>query len=194
MKKVLIIVDPQVDFISGSMAVKGADECMDGLVDELKNWTKYDTIIITMDSHPEHHMSFIEHGGIWPPHCVMLTEGWEIYKPLSEFINSNKTEIRIVYKGTDPSKEEYSGVDDEMNRMTIDEICKDADRIDIAGIMSEYCVHDTVKGLCEMDSDRPYKRRINLLYDYIATADNHSKLHKLAVEHQLCGTGTHCSC
>lgn len=37
MDKILLIVDPQVDFISGSLAVEGAKEKMDALASALQN-------------------------------------------------------------------------------------------------------------------------------------------------------------
>lgn len=37
MDKILLIVDPQVDFISGSLAVEGAKEKMDALANLIKN-------------------------------------------------------------------------------------------------------------------------------------------------------------
>ncbi len=37
MNKILLIVDPQIDFISGSLAVEGAKEKMDALANALLN-------------------------------------------------------------------------------------------------------------------------------------------------------------
>ena len=197
-KNVLIIVDPQNDFISGSLAVKDADKVMDGLVSKLRrNKREYTSIIITMDSHPKDHISFESQGGQWPEHCVMLTEGWNMYPPLEEYKRENPDQIVIntVYKGTDPQREEYSAVDNDMNKDIVNGICGDADRIDVCGIMSEYCVLDTVKGLCDMkptDGNKPYGERINILFDYTATADNHKKLIDFVVQKKILCSGTSC--
>ena len=108
MKKVLLIVDPQNDFITGSLAVEGAEEKMMKLAEYIKNsGHMYDAIYVTMDTHPEDHCSFKENGGIWPTHCVYDTNGWNLPeyldKPLScvDFIS-------YYYKGTKVDKEEYS--------------------------------------------------------------------------------------
>ena len=37
MKRMLMIIDPQIDFISGSMAVEGAAEKMDALIKYIEN-------------------------------------------------------------------------------------------------------------------------------------------------------------
>ena len=51
MKKVLVIVDPQNDFITGSLAVEGAKEKMEKLTEYLSD-NLYNEVMITMDSHP----------------------------------------------------------------------------------------------------------------------------------------------
>lgn len=185
-KKVLIIIDAQNDFINGSLAVKGAETQMKSLVKHLlENGSSYSSIITTMDSHPPKHVSFVDNGGIWPSHCVMNTEGWKLYSEIYDAITalgSQGVQSNVVYKGLSPDKEEYSAVDDEYNMSVINTICEDADEIDICGIMSEYCVYETVKGLCNAQTNNPYNNRINLLWDYIATADNHVKLKQLAEE------------
>ena len=72
MDKILLIVDPQVDFISGSLAVEGAKEKMDALASALQNGEiDCDYVMVTKDFHPSNHCSFKENGGQWPPHCVI---------------------------------------------------------------------------------------------------------------------------
>lgn len=68
MKRMLLIVDPQNDFITGSLAVPGAKTKMMRLADF--NLQQYDLICVTLDSHPEDHCSFEINGGIWPKHCI----------------------------------------------------------------------------------------------------------------------------
>lgn len=85
MDKILLIVDPQVDFISGSLAVEGAKEKMDALASALQNGEiDCDYVMVTKDFHPSNHCSFKENGGQWPPHCVKGTTGSCIYAPTME--------------------------------------------------------------------------------------------------------------
>ena len=86
MKRILLIVDPQNDFITGTLAVPEAKEKMMKLSEYIKTWKHvYDHVCVTLDTHPEDHISFVENGGIWPKHCVACTNGWEIpeYSSLS---------------------------------------------------------------------------------------------------------------
>lgn len=72
MDKILLIVDPQVDFISGSLAVEGAKEKMDALASALQNGEiDCDYVMVTKDFHPSNHCSFKENGGQWHPHDEM---------------------------------------------------------------------------------------------------------------------------
>lgn len=66
-----MIVDPQIDFISGTLPVPGAAEAMDRLADYIsKQDGSYDYKIVTTDWHLYRHCSFIDNGGTWPSHCV----------------------------------------------------------------------------------------------------------------------------
>ena len=56
----LLIVDPQNDFISGSLAVEGAAEIIPVLNKYIE---KIPSIAVSRDWHPEGHSSFVEQGG-----------------------------------------------------------------------------------------------------------------------------------
>lgn len=60
-KRILIIVDPQNDFISGSLAVPEAIEAMDNLTEHVrKHGTEYDEIIVSLDTHNPTNLGFKE--------------------------------------------------------------------------------------------------------------------------------------
>ena len=82
----LIIVDPQIDFTTGSLATAKGPEAMDYLAKAIDNgaWKDYNWIIVTQDAHPENHCSFVKEGGVFPPHCVQGTEGMDVYPSLQE--------------------------------------------------------------------------------------------------------------
>ena len=67
MSKILLIVDPQVDFVNGSLPVTGAAEAMDALAAYVKeHGNEYVARLVTADWHPYHHCSFADEGGMWP--------------------------------------------------------------------------------------------------------------------------------
>lgn len=182
MKKILLIVDPQNDFITGTLAVKGAKEKMMKLADYIISnaHPQYDYICVTLDSHPENHTSFKENGGIWPKHCVIDTNGWNIPEYLEDamqFVGAGKKiYFGYYHKGTESDQEEYSIFDSEDGNTLSEQIAdliKGHDvYIDICGIAGDYCVLETLKGLRKIIGDR----YIRVLTQYTASIDGGEKL------------------
>lgn len=152
MDKILLIVDPQVDFISGSLAVEGAKEKMDALTDALLDGDiDCDYVMVTKDYHPSNHCSFKENGGQWPSHCVKGTAGSCVYAPLWSVIDNYPyhKDTDIFIKGNSPDKEEYSIFDNLESFSVISDILLDFEsdpdnEIRVVGIAGDYCVHETI--------------------------------------------------
>lgn len=181
MDKILLIVDPQVDFISGSLAVEGAKEKMDALTNALQSGDiECDYVMITKDFHPSNHCSFKENGGQWPAHCVKGTEGSCVYAPLWRVLNDYHYDMDIFIKGDDPEKEEYSVLGNEGSFDAISNILLDFEsdpdnEIRVVGIAGDYCVHETICDLVAMG----YKDNIIVDTKYIASIDGGDKLANL---------------
>lgn len=188
MKNILLIVDPQNDFITGSLAVKGAKEKMMKLAES--DLTKYDYICITLDSHPKNHMSFKENGGIWLEHCVIDTNGWNIPEYLDDAMQyagaGKKIYFGYYHKGTEPDTEEYSIFDNCEDGKTLANQIMDLIRegdvyVDVCGIAGDYCVLETIKGLRKFIGDE----YITVLTDYTASIDGGEKLIKYLNENEI---------
>lgn len=175
-KKILLIIDPQYSFLdNGDLPVKGSQHQMECLSDYILSHGKdYSAIIITVDNHPINHCSFKHNGGIWPTHCVQHSVGASIFDPI--FINSNNTNQRVIVltKGENPKSEEYSIMDNENSSKIINKMIENEDitQIDICGIMSRFCVLESIKGLVKSG----HTEKINVLLDYIAHDDNNVEL------------------
>lgn len=182
MKKILFIVDPQNDFITGSLAVDGAENAMHKLTEYLKdNVDSYEQVFVTMDSHEEKHCSFAENGGQWPVHCVVKTPGWEIPDYL---LNVLPQQTGILYKGF--TKEEYSIFESEYIFTTLGYLhhvtsLYDDVQIDICGIAGDYCVLNTIKDLVKYN----FGKNLNILTEYIASIDGGETLNNYIKENNL---------
>lgn len=179
MKQLLLIVDPQNDFIDGSLAVAEAEAKMQALASYIAaNNDRYQYILVTMDSHPENHCSFTDNGGIWPKHCVTHTPGWDVPTYLSDAFEQSSARIVFYLKGTEANKEEYSIFDNEEDGVTlahhISEAIADGATIDICGIAGDYCVFETLQGLRKFVADK----HICVLTDYIASIDGGEKINE----------------
>ena len=192
--RLLIIVDPQVDFTTGSLATAKGPAAMDYLAKKLGEdaWKNYGWIIVTQDAHPANHCSFVEQGGVFPPHCVQGTEGMNVYPALQEVLdelmqNSMNMNIHYMQKGDLADKEEFSIFQNEHSgeklRRTIEEFEK-FDRIDICGIATDYCVYETTKDLMEFYPANQIRIVTNCL---AAVDDNDTKLADLMKENGIEG-------
>jgi len=145
--KGLIVVDAQNDFVSGSLAVPGAElilPVIQRLVD-----AGPEILIATRDWHPVDHCSFVAEpeyrDGSWPKHCVQFTRGaafaWQHPGWLTD----------IVSKGTDRDREAYSGFDgtglaDKLRGYGVDSV-------EIVGLALDYCVAATAIDAAEAGFD-----------------------------------------
>lgn len=187
MKNILLIVDPQNDFITGSLAVEGAKEKMMKLAEYINGeYPSYDYVCVTMDTHPEDHCSFKENGGIWPKHCVLETNGWDMPEYLGTALLNTLASVCCYRKGTEADSEEYSIFDNErfgfMLRTQIKNLAMQEDvYIDVCGIAGDYCVLETIKGLRKFIGDD----YITILTDYTASIDGGEKLMNYIKENDL---------
>lgn len=148
MKKMALIVDPQIDFINGSLPVPAAEKAMNDLADYMaKKGDEYSVKIITCDNHPWNHSSFKENGGQWPRHCVEHSQGAAIWPKLFEAFFNTTGENVILEKGKEPASEQYSIFQNSAPRKIIDELVAkhDIERIDICGLAGDVCVLQTLK-------------------------------------------------
>lgn len=133
-RDLFILVDFQNDFITGALAVKGAET----LVPTINKYIdKFKFILATKDWHPPQHSSFKEQGGPWPPHCVQKTWGSELHAGLDQ-----TKHIFHITKGEDPDKEAYSAFGDKYFITLINHVVHTAGRhnIFIGGLATDYCV------------------------------------------------------
>ena len=191
----LLIVDPQVDFTTGSLATKNGPAAMDYLAKALADveWKNYGWIIVTQDAHPKNHCSFVEQGGVFPPHCVQGTEGMDVYPALQDVLNNLMQNnmcpnIHYMQKGDLADKEEFSIFQNERSgeklRRTIEEF-EHFERIDVCGIATDYCVYETVKDLIAFYPAKQVRVVTNCL---AAVDENDTQLFDLMKENGIEGT------
>ena len=189
--RLLIIVDPQVDFTTGSLATAKGPAAMDYLAKALNDgaWKNYGWIVITQDFHPTSHCSFVEQGGVFPPHCVQGTEGMEVYPALQEVLNAitpNISNIHYMQKGNLADKEEFSIFQNEHSGAKLRKTIEDMgfEGIDICGIATDYCVYETTKDLMAFYPAKQIRIVTNCL---AAVDDNDTKLADLMKENGIQG-------
>lgn len=121
--RVLIAVDPQVDFCpGGSLAVAGGHEIM-ALINRLAREGNYNLRVLSKDWHPANHGSFAaQHAGknpfemgvlsgmaqvLWPVHCAQGTPGAEFHPDIDLSLFDS-----IILKGMNADVDSYSALYD----------------------------------------------------------------------------------
>jgi nicotinamidase/pyrazinamidase len=153
MKKALLVVDIQNDFVSGgSLAVKDGEKIIP-LVNQLMD--QFDLVVASQDWHPANHKSFASnHEGkslfevidlngsdqvLWPDHCVQSSRGAQF----CEELNTNKFH-KIFQKGLNPEVDSYSAFFDNQYKSAtgLSEYLKEQEVEDlyIVGLATDFCV------------------------------------------------------
>ncbi len=178
MKKLILIVDPQIDFINGSLPVPQAAEAMDKLADFLTIHNgDYCCKVVTTDWHPWFHSSFRENGGPWPMHCVQNTTGAAIWPALIKPLNETDGEFVVLRKGDAVAKEEYSIFNNPASASQLHDLIKkyEIDQIDICGLAGDICVLNTLKSGIDIYG----KDRFRVLTEFSPSLDGGEALTKL---------------
>lgn len=94
--KILVVVDMQNDFISGSLGTKEAEAIVPGVRKKISEFSGI--VIATRDTHGEDYMDTQEGENLPVPHCIRGTEGWEIQNEISRLLEEKQA--RIIDKPT----------------------------------------------------------------------------------------------
>ena len=76
MKKVLVVVDMQKDFVDGALGTKEAVAIVENVVNRIKGHDG--DIFVTYDTHSENYMDSAEGKKLPVPHCIKGTDGWKL--------------------------------------------------------------------------------------------------------------------
>ena len=90
--KVLIAIDIQNDFVSGSLGTKEAEAALAKMVEEI-NSPKYDMVFATQDTHDTNYLNTLEGNYLPVVHCIKGTEGWKFPKSVAEALYKRYAKI-----------------------------------------------------------------------------------------------------
>lgn len=102
MKKMLVVVDYQVDFVNGSLGFDGAEKLDAGIAAMVRDAAdKGDIIVVTRDTHAADYLKTREGKALPIEHCIRGQKGWEIYgetrKALEEVSKAPEMAENLVY-------------------------------------------------------------------------------------------------
>lgn len=132
MKKILIVVDMQNDFITDALGSSEAEAIVPAAAKLIKTaCNEYDGIIFTMDTHYDNYMDTLEGKMLPVPHCLKNSEGWQIRESLLAIVKAYDAEDKTYYL----MKETFGSYDliTLLNTLEFDEI-------EICGLTTDICL------------------------------------------------------
>lgn len=134
MKKILVVVDMQNDFIDGALGTKEAEAIVENVIRKIKGY-KDDYIFATRDTHPENYLETQEGKNLPVKHCIKGTGGWQIQPEIQELI--------VKYQGKIIDKPTFGSVRlaDQVSRLVrkLEEEGESAE-IELVGLCTDICV------------------------------------------------------
>ena len=137
MKKILVVVDMQNDFLTGCLGNDGCRAAVPQVIDVISSGG-YDHVYVTMDTHGEDYLSTQEGSKLPVVHCVSGTDGWKVNSDVMAAVEANydKADITTVTKGS------FGSI--ELGNM-IKQYCGSEDaEVDFVGVCTGICVISNV--------------------------------------------------
>ena len=85
MRKILIVIDMQNDFIDAALGSQEAVSIVEAVKDKIRSYPAAD-VIATMDTHGDNYMNTQEGKYLPVPHCIKGTDGWKIRPDIAELL------------------------------------------------------------------------------------------------------------
>ena len=145
MYKILICVDLQRDFLTGSLGSEQAKAIVPKVkakIDEYVERGEY--IFFTKDTHFDDYLETPEGKKLDVPHCIKKTEGWEIYDNLDKDENGKRLPRSFIVEKHTFGMKDWDG--NIRSRIRFDKFVNNEDlqihvnEIEIIGIATDVCV------------------------------------------------------
>ena len=164
MRKILVVVDMQKDFVNGALGSKDAVAIVDNVVNKINKFD--DEIIVTYDTHLNNYMNTREGKYLPIPHCIYYSEGWELDEKVEKALIGK--DVTIFEKNTFGSVE----LIDYFKNIIFDE--KDIE-VTLIGLCTDICVVSNAMLL------KAYFPEMNIIVDASCCAGVTPESHKAAL-------------
>lgn len=86
--QILIIINPQNDFVTGSMSNNRCEEIVPNITKMIHEAATYeDHVFVVLDTHTQHYLNTPEGRNNKVKHCIVRTTGWEIDSDIKDALN-----------------------------------------------------------------------------------------------------------
>lgn len=127
MRKVLVVVDMQNDFIDGALGTKEAQQIVPRVAEKMRGYAPCD-VYLTRDTHYENYLETQEGRNLPVPHCIEGTDGWQL-----------RAEIAAAAEGAQIINKPTFG-SDRLAAILMTERAQQALEIELVGVCTDVCV------------------------------------------------------
>ncbi len=159
MKKCLIVVDYQNDFVSGALGFPEAAALEEAIAEKIRQYRKHgDEVMFTFDTHEADYLDTQEGHNLPVAHCLRGTPGHALYGQVAALIQETDRRFRKVTFGSDELYEYLKATP--------------FASIELAGVVSNICVISNAVLAKTAQPETP------ILVDARCTASNDTGLHE----------------
>jgi len=127
MRKLLIVIDMQNDFIDGALGTPEAVAIVENVKAKIRSYPPAD-ILATKDTHEKHYLQTQEGKNLPVEHCIRGSKGWEIREDIAELLDG----VKIYEKPT------FGSV---AMALDVAEISQDEEiEVEMVGLCTDICV------------------------------------------------------
>lgn len=128
MKKILVVVDMQKDFVDGALGSKEAVASVPAVVKKINEFDG--DIFVTYDTHYANYMDTAEGKKLPVPHCMKGTDGWELNDAVKQSLAAKKY--------TPVEKKTFGSVD--LPGLIKETVGDEAFTVEVIGLCTDICV------------------------------------------------------
>lgn len=124
MKKVLIVIDMQNDFIDGSLGTREAVAIVPNVIRKIQEYDPQD-MYATLDTHPQNYLKTQEGKNLPVEHCIKGTDGWKLQPDIQKLIPGDHVYEKPTFGSVKLAQDMYK---------------LQPDAIELVGLCTDICV------------------------------------------------------
>ena len=172
MKKILVVVDMQNDFITGPFGTPEAVAIVDKVVEKIRG-EEWDYVFTTQDCHDMKYLDSQEGKKLPVKHCVVGTDGWRIKDRVWDALNERDFMDTFKYSFGD----EYLPMDIREKIIRSDGYFDDGDlELTLVGVCTDICVISNALLL------KAHYPEMKIVVDAACCAGSSPEIHRMALE------------
>ena len=148
MRKILLVIDMQNDFIDGALGTAEAAAIVDRVVEEIKKYPAND-IIATRDTHNENYLNTQEGKNLPVSHCVKSTPGWELHPKIAAALDSAAVIDKPTFGSRELAEQLAQLAQEEELDITLVGLCTDICVVSNALLIKAYLPETPVRVIAE---------------------------------------------